>query len=136
MSGTMLTKFAKVPSATIAMPLEAANNLISAWKDYQNTHEIEETRRESIRANRNIQLAAIREQADALRKVLEGTFAERSKNFSNFFDMLNEGFSSDDDKKINVALSLITEQIKQNPMKQAVQLMQDINNPSVREIEI
>jgi hypothetical protein len=64
-----------------------------------------------------------------------GNFCGTVKNFEKLFDMLNEGFSRDDDKEINVALSLITEQIKQSPMKQAVQLMQDINNPNAHEIE-
>ena len=112
------------------------NNLVTAWKEYKTIQENEATRREQIWADRDVKLAAIREQANTIRQLIEGTFDERSKNFDQYFDLLEKGFSSNNDQMINSALALIVNQTQVSPMAQAAQLMQSINDPDVKSIEI
>lgn len=112
------------------------NNLVTAWKEYKTIQENEATRREQIWADRDVKLAAIREQANTIRQLIEGTFDERSKNFNQYFDLLEKGFSSNNDQMISSALALIVNQTQVSPMAQAAQLMQSINDPDVKSIEI
>lgn len=130
---------AQKTAAKAMAPLEYAEgvtSLINAWRDYKTTHEVETTRRVQIAANRDVQLAAIHEQAHALRTLIDKTFSERATNFSHFFDLLDQGVQRGDDRQINAALSMIVEQTRVNPMAQALQIMSDINNPDTKVIEI
>jgi hypothetical protein len=111
-------------------------DLINAWKDYKTTHEVETTKRTQIAADRDVRLAAIQAQADVFENLIQNTFGERAHNFDQFFALLKDGFNSSDDRKINAALTMIVEQIKVNPMAQAVQMMQQINDPNVKCIDI
>ncbi len=112
------------------------NTLITAWKDYQNTAQIESTQRERIWADRDVKLAAIKEQAAIMRQMIESTFQERSQNFERYFTLLDQGFANGNDQQINAALTMIVEQTKVNPMAQAIQLMHSINDPDVKVIEL
>ena len=111
-------------------------DLVNAWKDYQTTREIETTKRTQITADRDVRLAAIQAQADVFHDLIHQTFKEREHNFDQFFTLLKDGFSHDSDQQINAALTMIVAQIKENPMTQAVQMMQQINDPNVKRIDI
>ncbi|MDR0529414.1 MAG: hypothetical protein LBG69_07400 [Zoogloeaceae bacterium] len=121
---------------TKLLPLEAVNKLVLAWSDYQKIHETEKTKRELIHADRDVQLESIRSQKDVLRDCIKRTFKERAGIFDKSFAMLDQGLASGNDQTVNAALGLITTTIKENPMKHAVQLIQDVHNPNVRVIEI
>ncbi len=112
------------------------SSLITAWKDYKITHELEVTRRTQIAADRDVRLEAIRGQAQAIQSFIQATFAERAHNFDKFFTLLDQGFASGNDTQINAALTLIVEQTKISPMAQAAQLMSSINDPNIDSIEI
>lgn len=112
------------------------NDLISAWKDYKKTCEIEATKRTQITADRDVRLAAIQEQSAIFQDLIHRSFAERASNFEQFFTLLDQGFKNDNDRQINAALAMIIEQVKVNPMAQAVQLMQQINDPDIKHLEI
>lgn len=116
--------------------LEDYTDILSAWQHYSTTKEVERTKRANIAANKEISLAAIRAQEKTLRYALKNTFQERAKNFDEFFKILDRGMKNNDDKAINAALSMIISQIKENPMREAVQMMQDIKNPNIKEIEL
>lgn len=111
-------------------------DMVSAWREYKNTCEIQRTERERIVADRDVRITAIREQAEIFRQLISETFKERAKNFDQFFDLLNQGFNAKDDKKINAALTMIVEQTKVSPMTEAARLIQSINDPNVDCIEI
>lgn len=126
----------KMPIAAPVDAFNGVNTLITAWKDYKVTHEVETTRRTQIAADRDVRLAAIKEQSAAIRSMIENTFRERARNFDQFFTLLDDGFTSGDDKKISTALALIVEQTKVNPMAHAAQLMSNINDPNIDVIDI
>ncbi|WP_143164429.1 hypothetical protein [Lampropedia hyalina] len=111
-------------------------SLVTAWQDYQNTREVEITRREQIAANRDVKLSAIREQAAILQMMIKETFKERERNFDKYFSLLNDGFVNGNEMQINAALNMLVEQTKINPMVQTMQLINSINDPDVKVIEI
>lgn len=122
-----------------AGPVQVAgslSDLFNAWKDYQTTREVETTKRTQIAADRDVRLAAIHAQADAVHRLIDKTFDERSNNFGQFFDLLEKGFANNDDRQINAALTMIVEQVKVSPMAQAMQMMKQINDPNVEYIDI
>ena len=112
------------------------SDLVNAWKDYQTTREIETTKRTQIAADRDVRLAAIHAQAEAFHRLIDKTFDERSNNFDKFFNILEKGFATNDDRQINAALTMIVEQVKVSPMAQAMQMMKQINDPNVEYIDI
>ena len=123
-----------IPVNAVSAVTSGSQNLINAWKDYATTREVETKKKKKIEANRDVALAAIQAQADTLRMLIEGTFAERSKNFDKYFSLLNEGFINDNDQQINAALTLIVEQTKVSPMMQAAQLINNINDPNSTDV--
>lgn len=119
--------------------LDAASGvqtLITAWKDYQHTQQVESTRREQIWADRDVKLAAIKEQATIMRQIVDRTFEERASNFKYYFDLLEQGFANGNDQQISAALTMIVEQTKVSPMAQAVALIHSMNDPDVKVIEL
>ena len=115
---------------------DSLTSLVNTWKEYQNTRQVEITKRDQIAADRDVRLLAIKKQADIFHDLIHRTFSERANMFDRCFDLLEEGFSSNDDRKINSALTMIVEQVKINPMAQAIQIMQQINDPNVKRIDI
>ena len=114
----------------------SCTDLVAAWKDYQTTRERENTNRTQIAADREVRLASIQAQTDVFHVLINKSFGERRLNFDQYFAILKDGFISGNDLQINTALTMIVEQIKVNPMAQAVQMMQQINDPDVKCIDI
>ena len=133
---TVLSKTGTKTLASAAQPALTTLDVVNAWKEYATTCQIEETKREEIRADRDVRIASIKEQGQVWRAFIENTFAERRDIFSKSFDMLESGLDSGDDKKISAALAMITEQIKVSPMKQAAEMMQAMSDPDVKHIEV
>jgi glycerol dehydrogenase-like iron-containing ADH family enzyme len=131
-----LAKDIPAKSVPVANVASGIGDLVAAWRDYQTTREVEKTRREQIQADRDVRIMAIHEQAEILRQTIRATFMERAGIFDKSFVLLEEGFDDDNDKKIEAALNMIAKQIEQNPMKQAIQLLNNIRDPNVDEIEI
>lgn len=57
-------------------------------------------------------------------------------NFDKFFNILEKGFATNDDRQINAALTMIVEQVKVSPMAKAMEMMKQINDPNVEYIDI
>lgn len=133
-TGKLATKAPiKIPAA---YPATLAIDLISAWKEYQNTAEREKTARHAIAANRDVRIKAIEEQARLFHVVIRETFGERAKNFDHYFSMLDKGMAEKNDTIINAALTMIFEQTRISPMAQVTELIKNFNDPTVKEIEI
>ena len=133
---TVLSKKGTQALTSAATPAWTALDVVNAWKDYATTCQIEETKREEIRADRDARIAAVKEQGQVWRAFIENTFAERRDIFSKSFDMLESGLDSGDDKKISAAVAMITEQIKTSPIKQAAEMMLAMSDPDVKHIEV
>ena len=125
-----------VKQAAPAQVAGSLSDLVNAWKDYPTTREIETTKRTQIAADRAVRLAAIHAQAEVVHRLIDKTFDERSNNFDKFFNILEKGFATNDDRQINAALAMIVEQVKVSPMAKAMEMMKQINDPNVEYIDI
>jgi len=125
-----MSKLPIIPTSPVSIVTTSSQNLINSWKDYAKTRELEITKRDQIKANRDVGLAQIQAQTEILRTLISETFAERATNFDKYFALLESGFTNHDDQKINAALSLIVEQTKVSPMAQVTKLINKINDPN------
>lgn len=100
--------------------------MFQAWRDYQQVHETESTKREEIRARSGVEITRLREQAQLIREHFAMIFSERRDNFDKSFTLLETGLSNGDDRQIEAALTLIVTLVKEWPIKQAAETMRTI----------
>ena len=129
-----MSKLPVISTSPVSFVQSSTQNLIDSWKDYAKTRELEITKRDQIKANRDVALAKIQAQTEILRTLISDTFAERATNFDKYFALLETGFTNHDDQQINAALSLIVEQTKVSPMAQVANLIKTINDPNNNDI--
>lgn len=114
----------------------AFNNIVNAYKEYKVTHEIEETKRENIRAYRDITIEKYRKQRDFLEKYLTETFKERSTVIKGFFDALDSGLESGNDNIVKMAMAGIISVIQKSPLQDINDFMKKLESDSDEVIEI
>jgi hypothetical protein len=136
---TIAGNTSKVPSF-IPNPLDSANTsftlLVGAWKECSIVAEQEQTKRENIRAYRDINVKAIEENSAILKLYLEKTFAERAYTIQEMFDRLDKGLESGNTEVIALAIGAIVDIAKQSPLTAAKELIANYHNPNVTMIEI
>lgn len=108
--------------------------VVKARERYLQHRETEITRRVEIQKGAEIEIANIREKAQLLRDYFVMAFSERRENFDRCFKMLDAGLSCENNQQIDTALSLIVTMIKESPLKQAAEVMQQLKNRSDGEI--
>lgn len=119
----------------------AFSQLVEAYREYNQIKQVETTKREAIRAGRDVALSRIQAQKEILQQYLRNTFSERADNFNHMFDILDKGLAAGDDKAIGAAMSMIVKQMEINPLDGIGQLMScnvidQINDPDVDCIDI
>jgi hypothetical protein len=114
----------------------AFNTLVSAWKECSIISEQEQTKRENIRCNRDVNIKAIEENAAILKLYLEKTFAERGTVIHGMFDRLDKGLASGNIEVISLTIGAIVDVTKQSPLTAARELISNYHNPDVAMIEI
>lgn len=114
----------------------AFSNIVTAYKEYKVTHEIEETKRKNIRAYRDTTVEKYRTQRDFLEKYLTETFKERSTVIKGFFDALDSGLESGNDNVIKMAMSGIVSVIQKSPLQDINDFMKKLESDSDEIIEI
>jgi len=119
-------KLPKAPRPGLADPTLTFTSLVQAWQNYRQICEVEQTRREEIRARAEVEMTRLREQAELVRECLRMTFAERRENFERSFSMLEAALANKDDRQIEAALTLIVTLVKDSPVKQAAEAMRAI----------
>jgi len=113
----------------------AFNRLVDSYKEYKIVCEQEETKRESIRSYKEVNIKAIEESSALLRRCLDGVFSERRAALQKMFDTLDKGILSKDDRLIELSLGGIVDIVKTSPLESA-KLISDYHNPDVKMIEI
>lgn len=108
--------------------------VVKARERYFQHREVEITKRIEIQKKAEIEIANIREKAQLLRDYFVMAFSERRENFDRCFKMLDAGLSSENNQQIDTALSLIVTMIKESPLKQAAEVMQQLKNRSDGEV--
>lgn len=133
---------AKVSKTSIPLPIptdaanQAFNLLVGAWKECSIISEQEQTKRENIRAYRDVNVKAIEENSAILKDYLEKTFAERAYTIQEMFDRLDKGIESGDTQLMALTIGAIVDITKQSPLEAAKQLIANYHDPNVTMIEI
>jgi hypothetical protein len=133
---------ANVSKTSIPMPIptdaanQAFNNLVGAWKECSIVAEQEQTKRENIRAYRDVNVKAIEENSAILKLYLEKTFAERAYSIQEMFDRLDKGIELGNTELIASTIGAIVDITKQSPLEAAKQLIANYHDPNVTMIEI
>lgn len=122
------------PTAVDAV--KAFDNLVDAWKTCKITAEVEQTKRESIKANRDVNIKMIEEHASVLKAYLEHSFKERSVTIQGMFDRLDLGLANGNSELASNAIDAIIAITKQSPLAGAREMLANIKNPAVAMIEI
>lgn len=118
------------------MVIDGLNIVISAYADYKKTVEVEKTKREDIKADKEKYIAKINSQKEIIVSYFEHTFSERKENFNKLFDALDKGINLNNDMLVQQALSSIITIAKDSPLKGIKQLVSDFENDEIDEIEI
>lgn len=132
----------RIPTST-PMPigqLNAAKSsfdlLVNAWSEYKKTSEEETTKRVQINAWKEANLAKISAQRSILEQYLTATFNERSDTISALFERLDKGIESGNPDLINATLGGIIEIAKISPLRDALKLVDAVNDSNIKNIEI
>ena len=89
---------------------------ISGIADYFRTIEEEKTKRESISANRDVLIARITAEKEAILAYFSERFAERRAALDEFFELLHCAVDGHDNHQLNVALAGILGILQDNPL--------------------
>lgn len=128
-------KIPKLPVPTTAA-VDAFDGLVNAWKDCENTQQIERTKRENIKSWRDVNIKAIEENSAILKNYLELSFKERATTIQNNFDRLDQALAEGNTTAVELMMNTIVSIVKESPLAQARQAIADMNNPNVTMIEI
>jgi hypothetical protein len=109
---------------------------VNAWKDCSIVTEQEKTKRENIRAYREVNVKAIEENSAILKLYLKNTFAERAFVIQEMFDRLDKGIESGNTEIISLTIAAIVDVAKQSPLAAARELIANYRDPNVTMIEI
>ncbi len=114
----------------------AFNHLVDAAKEYKMTAEVEKTKRENIKAWRDVNIKAIEESAAILKQYLESSFKERSAVIQATFRSLDNALANNNTEAVGLMMSSIVAIVKDSPLAQARQVIADMGNTNIRMIEI
>lgn len=115
---------------------KALDNIVDAWKQYKIVAEVEQTKRASIQATRDVNIKMIEENAAILKQYLEGMFKERAGIIAGMFERLDQGLADGNAQLASEAMSTIVAITSQSPLAGARELLVDLRNPQVTSIEI
>lgn len=124
----------QIPNTQMAE--SAFSQLVNAVKEYKTIKETEITKREYIRAKRDIAISKINAQKDILKIYFEYTFKERKAVFEGFFNALDKGMETNNDKVITYAMQGIISTMQNSPLQGVNDFMRQLENPDVQELEI
>jgi len=109
---------------TFLPTIDAVKVICEAYQDCQKTAEIEQTNRQEIEANKNIELEKIKATRQVLLTYLDQKFEERSHAFEKLFSQADEAINNNDNNRLNIILSSVVELAKSNPFND----LKDVNS--------
>ena len=102
---------------------------ISGIADYFRTLTEEETKRQAIAANRDVLIARITAEKEAILAYFRERFAERRAALDEFFELLDHAVDGKDNHQLNVALAGILGVIQDNPLDDFETFKQQFHDP-------
>lgn len=116
--------------------LKSLDILVGAWKECTVTTAVEKTKRERIRADRDVNVKAIEESAAILKLYLTETFKERAHVIDGMFTHLDRSIASGNNELAAQAIAAIVAVSKTSPLEGARELIASMKDPKVTLIEI
>lgn len=126
----------KLPVSDLNLVSKSIKLLFDSWKDYKSIHELEVTKREYIKAQRDKKIKEIQDQRDLIEQYLIETFSERKKVITKMFDVLDKGIDTGDKELIANAMNTIIATIQTSPLKDIQNMRLQLDDPDVDFIEI
>lgn len=121
------------------IPVEAASNafsrLIETHHEYKKIAAQEKSKREAVKAWKDVRLTELKNQKEILRSYLEETFKERRYMIDGLFEALDKGIEANNLDVINGAIGGIINVAKESPLQQVDKLMLSLQNDDVKVIE-
>lgn len=124
-----------MPSGSPADILKSIEMVTGAIERCKTVTEQEQTKREAIRAHRDIELNKLQVQKENFQKYIEVVFQERSKNFDEFFTRLDTAIETGDMQLANLVMTGIINQIKSSPLQGVKEIMMQANDSDCKHIE-
>ena len=115
-AGKTLAKVAGKGGKIIAQDINPLDAL-REYCEYMKAAQAERTRREDIRARRDVAVTAIQSQRELIEKYFELRFAERKTALSGFLDLLTHAVDARNETELNVALNGILGIVRDSPLK-------------------
>ncbi len=116
--------------AQYAIASELAFGFIKAAQEYLREHDAEETRREYIRAHRNVLVTALNNERDLLLDYFDKRFAERRVALAEFFELMHKAVDNKNTDELQTALAGILGILKDNPLGELAEFRKNWKDPS------
>ncbi len=126
-------KSSNVPVTTMAT---VAMDLFRAFSDYRKACEAEKTRRECIKAERDIAVERIRSEREILSTYLRETFRERRLVLEKMLSSLDRALSENNTEVACKAMEQIEGVIRNSPLREIREITDKMNDPRVNDIPI
>lgn len=124
-----------IPKPSPEMAFESFKMLMEAHHNYKMTVQTETTKREAIKAYKDIKVAKHEKEANFLKDYLNHTFQERKYHIDSMFERLDQGIESGNMELVNMAMQSITAVVKSSPLQEADKVIAAMNDSNVEKIE-
>jgi hypothetical protein len=104
--------------------------VITELLDYLKVKADEETKREQIRAQRDVYVLALETEKELLLKFFEHRFAERATVLEQFFQLMKSAVDSKTEKALDVALTGIVSIMQDNPLRDLSEFRRNMADPA------
>lgn len=102
--------------------LESVKVIVSDLTNMVNMIQQETTKREAIRANRDVIIEKTRAFREIMLKVMDHTFEERKMQFDGYFELLDKAMDKNDVNMVAGILHNMVELTKESPLRNLIDL--------------
>ena len=106
-----------------------AEGVIDSAVDYLKHHDSETTRRDYLRAHRDVLVTALNNQRDCLLAYFEYRFDERREALDQFYNLLHSAIEENDIAQLQASLAGILGIIQDNPLADLAEFRVQWNDP-------
>lgn len=123
------------PTISVEAASNAFSRLIETHHEYKKIAAQEKSKREAVKAWKDVRLTELKNQKEILRSYLEETFKERRYMIDGLFEALDKGIEANNLDVINGVIGGIINVAKESPLQQVDKLMLSLQNDDVKVIE-
>jgi len=126
----LITKIGKkvgknIPSMTLEESIEGLKIIVEAFKENNRVVNEEQTKREEIRAQKEVYIEEIRTKKEILLDYFDNIFRERREIYQKFFKALDKGIEKENIELIQYATNAIVTIAMDSPLKDLQKFQKD-----------